>query len=158
MTDTGHTSLGTPELHKRHSVLIEGGPMPRSRVLSQTRIDKLLMAGSLSLAQHQAGEHCMSQYSLCAPRGINWGGIRVSGGKRDHIPWGSIPFNGTLAMVKKRLSWFHMLVLKEVIVNDLPVHQNIRLSCLKAALDLVADQRMGGGSLRRLDEATKKFG
>ena len=36
MTNNSHTDLGTNEIHKRHSVMIEGGKMPRAKVMDRT--------------------------------------------------------------------------------------------------------------------------
>ena len=61
MTDRLHTDLGTPEVHKRHAVMVEGGTMPRAKVMDQNLIDRYLMDGLLTLGEHQAGEYVLSQ-------------------------------------------------------------------------------------------------
>jgi len=63
MTYKSPTDLGTPEIHKRHSVMVEGGSLPRAKVMEQTVVDRLLMNCLLTLAQHQAGEYLLSQAS-----------------------------------------------------------------------------------------------
>ena len=59
MSDKLHTDLGTNEIHKRHSVMVEGGKMPRAKVMDQLVVDKMLMNGILTLQQHQAAEYLM---------------------------------------------------------------------------------------------------
>ena len=63
MTNNSHTDLGTNEIHKRHSVMIEGGKMPRAKVMDQTLIDRYLIDGLLTLQEHQAAEYVLSQGS-----------------------------------------------------------------------------------------------
>ena len=58
-----HTDLGTNEIHKRHSVMVEGGAMPRAKVMDQMVIDRYLINGALSLSEHQAGEYILNQAS-----------------------------------------------------------------------------------------------
>jgi hypothetical protein len=61
MTNKLHTDLGTKEIHKRHAVMVEGGTMPRAKVMDQTLIDRYLMNGLLTLGEHQAGEYLLNQ-------------------------------------------------------------------------------------------------
>ena len=49
MSDKSHTDLGTNEIYKRHSVMIEGGKVPRAKVMDQTLIDRYLVDGIISL-------------------------------------------------------------------------------------------------------------
>ena len=37
-SDKSHTDLGTKEIYKRHAVMVEGGNMPRAKVMDQTLI------------------------------------------------------------------------------------------------------------------------
>ena len=45
MSDKSHTDLGTAEIYKRHSVMVEGGRVPRAKVMDQTLIDRYLVDG-----------------------------------------------------------------------------------------------------------------
>jgi len=62
------TYLGNKELHRRHSVMIEGGKIPRARLMTQIMIDKYLMRGIIDLIQHQAGEYLYRQAGHMAHR------------------------------------------------------------------------------------------
>ena len=52
-----NTELGTPEIHQRHSVMIEGGTVPRAKVMDGTVVDRYLMDGLINLQQHMACEY-----------------------------------------------------------------------------------------------------
>ena len=56
-----HSDLGSPEVHKRHAVMVEGGTVPRAKVMDQNLIDRYLMDGLLTLQEHQAGEYLLGQ-------------------------------------------------------------------------------------------------
>lgn len=53
------THLGNEQLHKQHSIFIEGGKFPRSRVMDQMIFDRYLMEGLITLPQHRAAEHML---------------------------------------------------------------------------------------------------
>ena len=82
--ETPPTDLGTAEIHHRHKVMIEGGQVPRAKVLDQCVIDKMLMAEdknkSINLSQHQAGEFLLAQASAA--------GIYCATSKMDGMPSG----------------------------------------------------------------------
>ena len=40
MSSKKYSDLGSPEVHQRHAVMIEGGTVPRARVMDQTLIDR----------------------------------------------------------------------------------------------------------------------
>lgn len=150
------THLGNDFLHKRHSVMVEGGQIPRARVMDQHIIDRYLMRGELTLMQHRAGEYLLSQ---AAAGGLWATGINLSiaicspGGGRNRIPYGINAFVKTLNVVKKRLSWFHAWLVKEVICSEQDVSgDDFRMGVLRQGLDCIADERMGwkGDPLRDL--------
>ena len=75
-----HTSLGSPELHKQHSIMVEGGTYPRSRVMDQTVFDRYLMEGSIDLSQHRSAEFKLNM----AARANMWAtGAKLDGGFID---------------------------------------------------------------------------
>lgn len=143
--DQAITHLGTKQLHKQHSVMIEGGMIPRARVMDQTMIDRYLMHGLIDLAQHQAGELLLRQAATARlwPTGVDLSDTRTTGGKRNFVPFGVFPYGRTLVRVKKRYGWFHAYLVGEVVVHDWDVSENeYRMQCLKEALDWIA--RRGG--------------
>ena len=82
--ETAKTHLGNRQLHKRHSVMIEGGMIPRAKVMDQTLIDRYLMKGLIDLTQHQAGEYLLRQACLAKlwATGVDLSGTRVNGGRK----------------------------------------------------------------------------
>ena len=51
MSSKKYSDLGSPEVHQRHAVMIEGGTVPRARVMDQTLIDRYLIDGLLTLQE-----------------------------------------------------------------------------------------------------------
>jgi hypothetical protein len=128
--------------------MIEGGMIPRARVMDQHIIDRYLIRGEINLAQHQAAEYVLAQAAKAGswPTGVNWSGANVTGGLRNYVPFGCFPLGRTMVMVKKRYGWYHAYILREVVVHDWDVSGNeSRMECLKQALDWVAERKMGGG-------------
>ena len=152
------THLGNKRLHKNKSVMIEGGQVPRARVMDQCIIDRYLMRGLLDLKQHQAGEFILKQASIAKawPTGVDWSGSMAGGGKRNNVPFGVFPLGQTLSAIEDRYGWFHMYVTSEVTIHDWDVSANeFMLDCLREGLNWVADRRMVGrpdplGRLKRL--------
>ena len=140
------TYLGNKQLHKQHSVMVEGGTVPRARVMDQAAIDKMLMAGTLSLKQHRAAEYVLGQTVRAGlyARGVNLQGSGVAGGVDDHVPAGLDAYSATMHAVRKRCGDFHEYILRAVIVKDVDVSAKAYdLKCLQEALDCVANERMG---------------
>lgn len=138
------THLGNKELHRRHSVMVEGGVVPRAKVMDQTMIDKLLMRGQITLAQHRAGEYLLNQAARAGiyPRGINWDS---AGGTKPgpRVPFGMFPFGRTIIIVKRRYGWFHAYLVQEVVCQNWDVSADeMKMKCLREALDWIADRRM----------------
>lgn len=140
------THLGNKELHRRHVVDVEPGPVPRARVKDQELIDSYLLRRSINTRQHAAGEYFLAQAGRagCWAKGINWNSSGGGRGKPNYVPFGAFPYGKTLAVVKKRHGEFHAYVLNEVIVHGWDVEKDdFLLTCLREALDWVAARRMG---------------
>lgn len=143
-----HTDLGTNEIHQRHSVMVEGGKMPRAKVMDQTIIDRYLIDGLLSLSEHQAGEYLLHQASRA---GIFAKPLRyeVGGGEPSKDAMATellMKFGRTLALVRKTLGIHHHKILQSVVLEDRDISSDSSdLKMLKQALRLIADRRMAGG-------------
>lgn len=140
------TYLGSPELHKRHSVMVEGGTVPRARVMNQRAIDGYLLKGQLTLKQHRAAEYLLQQAVMAGTfaRGVNLAGANVRGGKADHSPNGIEPLSRSLRMVRKHLSPAHEMIVSAVVIDDKDVSAHkVMMVALCAALELIANFRLG---------------
>ncbi len=148
-----NTHLGNRMLHRNKSVMIEGGAIPRARVMDQVMIDRYLMRGLLNLTQHRAGEFLMQQAARAGAwaTGCDWskpGGVGA-GGSRGHV--GSLAYGGTLAAVQDKLGWFHMWICREVVIHDYDASKSdFRMDCLRQGLDWIAHRRMGIRPMRLL--------
>jgi len=137
------THLGNKELHRRHSVMIEGGNVPRARVMTQIIIDKYLMRGLIDLIQHQAGEYLYRQAGKAGiwPTGANWKG--TGKGVGNYVPFGAFPYGRTLSLVDRELTWFHSYLVAQVVCQDFDVSEHkLRMKCLLEALDLIAARKL----------------
>ena len=142
--EIAQTNLGTKQLHKQHSILIEGGQFPRSRVMDQTIVDFYLMKGIISLVQHQAAEFLLGQAGRAGiwATGIHWDG--TGGGRRNFVPFGMFPYGRTLTTVVERYGQFHAYLVERVVCHNWDVSKNDRrMKILKQALDWIALRRMG---------------
>ena len=140
------THLGNNQLHKQHSVMIEGGAVPRARVMDQTMIDLYLMRGLINLTQHRAGEFLLRQASIAGiyPKTINWTG---AGGTPpcSHVPVGAFAYGSTLSMVEDQCGKEHARIVRHVVCDNLDVAADkLRMKALKRSLDCIADRKMGG--------------
>jgi hypothetical protein len=149
MSDKLHTDLGTSEIHKRHSVMVEGGKMPRAKVMDQTLIDRYLIDGILTLQEHQAGEYILSQ---SAQAGMYVRPLRFeasTGGKRAEDPMANdslMRFGRTMKLISDRYGPYHKYLVEEVIIHGWDVSQDPKkLKALKEGLSWVAERRMAGG-------------
>jgi hypothetical protein len=141
-----HTYIGNKELHARHRVSVEPGPVPRATVRDQNLIDRYLEDKLITSRQHHAGEYFLQQAGRAGvwPKGVNWNMSGGDKGRPNYVPFGAFPYGKTLAVVRKRYGEFHAFVLNEVIVHGWDVsHNDFAMTCLKEALDWVADRRMG---------------
>ena len=154
------TNLGTKELHKNKSVMIEGGMYPRAKVMDQHVVDRYLMNGTITLVQHRAAEHLLQLGSRAGewPTGADLTGTRVQGSRKDFVPAQAFALGRVLVRVKKRYGWFHAYLVKEVVLHDWDVAENeLRMKCLREALNLIADKCMGGTAnpMRLINGAAK---
>ena len=148
MSSKKYSDLGSPQVHQRHAVMIEGGTVPRARVMDQTLIDRYLIDGLLTLQEHQAGEYLLSQ---AAKAGIFTKPLRDEAGageaNADSMESESLMRYGrTLALVRKRYGQEHQRLVEDVVIDGLDVSRDKRLLVmLKQALGLISDRRMAGG-------------
>ena len=149
MTNNSHTDLGTNEIHKRHSGMIEGGKMPRAKVMDQTLIDRYLIDGLLTLQEHQAAEYVLSQGSAA---GLYVKPLKFeasTGGNRSEDPMANdalMRFGRTLKLVSDRFGEYHKYLVQEVVIHEWDVSADPKkLKALKEALSWIADRRMAGG-------------
>ena len=120
-----HTSLGSPELHKRHSIMVEGGTYPRSRVMDQTVFDRYLMEGSIDLSQHRSAEFMLNM----AARANMWAtGAKLDGGfidspKKSKVFFGMIPFGNALLKIREDCGLKHHDYTVAVIVHNVDIRK-----------------------------------
>lgn len=139
-----YTDLGTNEIHKRHRVLIAGGSVPKARVMDQTMIDRYLMQGFLTLAQHQAGEYILRQAvaaGMYTPP-LNYSAPTGTGepsGPRDAI----LRFGRTMAIVRRRYGEYASYVVEEVVCHgwDVSGDKN-KMRVLRDGLDIIVQRKM----------------
>ena len=148
MTDKLHTDLGTKEIHKRHAVMVEGGTMPRAKVMDQNLIDRYLMDGLLTLGEHQAGEYVLSQ---AVKAGIFSKPLRYEAGSGDANPDSMasdalMRYGRTLNLVGRRYGDYAKYLVEEVVIHGWDVSASKeRLVTLKKVLGWIAERRMAGG-------------
>ena len=119
------THLGTPELHKQHSVMIEGGRFPRSKVLDQCVFDRYLMDGLITLPQHRAAEFLLNMAAKAGmwAKGVNIDGVFYDGPKKSKVFFGMMPFGNALSKIRKHCGEHHYLMTKAVIINNSDVRE-----------------------------------
>jgi len=149
------TDLGTSEIHKRHKVMITGGNVPQARVMDQTMIDRYLMQGLLTLAQHRAGEYLLSQavkagmytspLNYSAPTGTG-----EPSGPREAI----LAFGRTLAIVRRRYGEYASYVVEEVVCHGWDVSSDKdKMRVLRDGLDIIVQRKMSiSNPMRHLKE------
>lgn len=144
--EQARTHLGTKELRKRHAVLIEGGKIPRAKVMDQHIIDRFLMDGLITLRQHIAAEYLLGQAARAGmwATGVNLSGTGSKSSQPNNVPFGIFPFGSSLSLVRERCSTYHGWVLDRVICREWNVSGDKRnMRCLVEALDCVSDHRSG---------------
>lgn len=163
---TSYTNLGNKHLHKRHSIMIEGGQVPRAKVMDQTMIDRYLMRGLINLDQYRAGEYLLEQAGKCMwAKGVNLQGAGKSE-PGSRVLFASAPFGKSLRLIQDRFGWFHMRVVRQVIAEDFDIapdrtepseaqsiRDGLRMRCLRQALDYVSSIKLGGDPLRKIRRA-----
>lgn len=149
MTDKLHTDLGTPEVHKRHAVMVEGGTMPRAKVMDQNLIDRYLMNGLLTLGEHQAGEYVLNQ---AMKAGIFTKPLKYDASGGGEVNPDSVAsealmrYGKTLNLVKNRYGPYAKYLVEEVVIHGWDISDNKdRLMTFKQSLEWIAERRMAGG-------------
>lgn len=149
MSDKSHTDLGTKEIYKRHSVMIEGGKMPRAKVMDQLVVDRMLMNGLLTLQEHQAAEYILSQAASAGvyAKPLNYepkssGGMSKNGLESDQL----MRYSRTIGLITRRFGDYAKYLVEEVVLHNWDVSDSPdKLKVLKKGLSWVADRRMAGG-------------
>ena len=141
-----HTELGNKEIHERHSVMVEGGLVPRAKVMDQAVIDKYLMKGSLTLAQHQAAELLLGQAAKAGLWAKSPDPDRPVGGEKSNVPLRIIPMANTLKLVSKKFGEYHAYLVQEVVCHDWDVSGSPdKMKALTDSLQHISNYRMSGG-------------
>lgn len=119
------TNLGTPELHKRHSVMIEGGKYPRSRVVDQFIFDRYLMDGIINLTHHRAAEVMLSMAAKAGmwATGAALDGTFVDTPKKSKEFFGMVPLGNALKKIRTECGEQHFYITKKVILDNYDVKQ-----------------------------------
>lgn len=136
-----NTHLGNERLHKKHSVMIEGGQIPRSRVMDQMMIDRYLMDGLLDLTEHQAGEHLLglARHAGLWPTGVNLSGRSSRSSRPDFSLTRGMGYQKNINAIKRKYGWFHGYLTERVVCFNWDVREdNLRVQCLKDALNFIA--------------------
>lgn len=117
--DKAITNLGSPELHKRQSVMVEGGKYPRARVMDQHIFDRYLMEGIITLTHHRAAEVLLGMAAKAGiwARGVNLDGV-YSGHSKSKIPFGMVPFGNALKRIREECGEDHHEITKAVILRN----------------------------------------
>ena len=135
------TNLGNPQLHKQHSVMIEGGSFPRSRVMDQFIFDRYLMEGLITLSQHRAAEFLLG---LAAKAGIWAKGARLDGGfidtpKGSKVFFGMVPLGNALLQIRLNCGDKHYHLTKNVNIENKDIRKANGLPVFRIAMEYVSD-------------------
>jgi hypothetical protein len=152
------TDIGTDEVHKRHSVLVQGGNIQKAKVMDQMIFDRYLMEGLLSLAQHQACEYILSQATAA---GIYTAPLNLSGARSGGNPSASTPkdavlrFGKTMKIVSDRFGEYASYLVQEVVCHNWDIRSDDKkMKVFKDGLDQIIKRRMAmaarGDPLRHL--------
>jgi len=150
--ETAKTDLGTSEIYKRHSVMVEGGAIPRARVMDQCVIDRLLMAGVLTLSQHSAGEHLLNkavQGGLYV-RGGGWDLVASSGSAGSNVPVALEGYRRLVRSLVKRLGADKSRIVVDVVCHNQRC-EGASVDILKEGLDWIGGAIGHSSPLRHLD-------
>lgn len=143
------TNLGTPELHRRHSVMIEGGKYPRSKVMDQAIFDRYLMSGLIDLRQHRAAESLLDMAAKAGiwAKGVNLDGV-YSGTSKSKVFFGMMPLGNALKKIAKECGEVHLYVTKRVIFQNKCVEKQNGIGLFADAMDYVHDNFMSFRSIK----------
>jgi len=139
------THLGNKQLHKQHSIMVEGGAYPRSRIMDQMIFDRYLMEGIITLPQHRSAEFLLSMAAKANmwAKGAKIDGIPPDGRKESKTLFGMMPLGDALSKIRSQCGETHYELTKAVILSNHDVRQKkngIRLFSL--AMDYVGDNVM----------------
>ncbi len=143
-----YSDLGSPEVHQRHSVMVEGGTVPRAKVMDQSLIDRYLMDGLLTLQEHQAGEYVMGQ---ALKAGLYTKPLNYEAGSGEASPdsvasEALMRYGRTLDLVGRRFGPYAKYLVEEVVIHGWDISDNSnRLKGLKKSLAWISERRMMGG-------------
>ena len=119
------TSLGSKELHKRHSVMIEGGKYPRSRVLDQFIFDRYLMEGLITLTHHRAAEVMLGMAAKAGmwAKGAALDGTYVDAPKTSKDFFAMAPLGNALRRIRVDCGENHFIITRKVIIDNRDVRK-----------------------------------
>ena len=154
-SEKAHTVLGTKEISQRHSVMVEGGKMPRAKVMDQYLVDRYLMDGLLSLSQHQAAEYVMAQAAQAGvfTKALNFEPSSGERAKDSMANESLMRYGRTLDVIEKRYGPYHKYLVEEVVLHNWDVSGDAKkMGVLKEGLDWLSNRRLSGGRnpLRKL--------
>ena len=136
------THLGNTQLHKQHSVMIEGGSFPRSRVMDQFIFDRYLMDGLITLSQHRAAEFLLSLAAKAGmwAKGARLDGVFIDTPKGSKVFFGMVPFGNALLKIRLNCGDKHYFLTKSVIIENKDIrgkNNGIKMFC--TAMEYVSD-------------------
>lgn len=140
--------LGTSQLHCRHSVLIEPGPIPRARVMDQALHDRYLMDDLITPGQHRAADRV---YTLASTSGVYVTGQnyspKVKSPAKSSSPLRASGLGRIMLAVRNGLSREHERVLFGVVCRACDVSGNAEsLERLRQALSFIETHYTGSRS------------
>jgi len=136
------THLGTPELHKRHSIMVEGGRYPRSKVMDQMIFDRYLMEGLINLTQHRSSEFLLNMAAKANvwAKGARINGVYVDGDKKSKIFFGMMPLGNALRKIRDNCGEGHYHLTTAVIIHNRDVRKvEDGISLFASSMDYVND-------------------
>jgi hypothetical protein len=151
------TDLGTNEIHKRHKVMIEGGKIPKAKVMDQLVIDRYLIDGLLTLVQHRAAEYIFHQAIRAGmyTQPLNYGdrarGATDEGERAEAV----VRYGKTMKIITQKLGEYVGHIVEEVVLHNWDVAGDAnRMEALRNGLELIVERRMAGGRnpMRHLDK------
>ncbi len=155
-----NTELGTPEIHQRHSVMIEGGTVPRAKVMDGTVVDRYLMDGLINLQQHMACEYLLERAVKAGvyTRGIDNTMPSCFSAHTSRVPTGIEPYRKLIRALIKKFGESQAKLVDRVVLENWDVSGcQDKMTLLTGALDFIVDSRMGGSrnTLRHRKRYTK---
>ena len=135
-------------MHSQHSVMIEGGTLPRAKVMDQALVDRYLMDGLLTLEEHQAAEYLMNQASQAGiyTKPLNLSLAAAQGHLTLFANDGLQRFGKTLRLLTDKYGEYHKYIVQEAVLHNWDVSENDRrMGILKEGLSWISYRRMSGG-------------